>query len=193
MSDATYPPFATVEQYEEMTGQTPAPANTEMLLDSASAMIRRYCGWHIAPVVDEILTVDGVGGHSQPLPTMHLLAVNQVTEKTGTGSVLITAGDLTEWSTNGYIRKRSGCWTTWLRGVDADISHGYPLEDVGDLTQLALSMVARQLSNPYGYSQQAVGSVSVGLPATGSGNTSGISLFDDQLASLDLYRLNARP
>jgi hypothetical protein len=190
---STYPPFATVAQYEAMTGQTPAPPNTEDMLAAASAAIRRYCGWHIAPVVDEVLTVDGVGGRSQPLPTMRLLKVNQITEKTDYSSTVITTGDQIEFSVNGYLRKRTGCWTNWLQGVAADIQHGHALLDVADLTQLVLNMTARSLSNPYGYNQQAVGGVSVGLAATSSGNPGGLALFDDQLAALNLYRLEARP
>jgi hypothetical protein len=191
------PSFATTEQYEQMIKGT-APENTQAVLDAASAQIRRYCGWHIAPIhVDEVMVLDGPGGPDLMLPTLNLIGVIEAVERvTWTAdATVIPATDL-DWSRIGTIRKQGrGHWTPRLRGLTVTATHGYEMTDVPDLTQLVLTSAARTLGNPYGVTQQAVGGVSISMPAgaTAAGGGGVIPLEGDQLLALDVYRLERRP
>jgi hypothetical protein len=188
---ATYPPFATAAQYAEWTG-APAPAGIDDLLDGASTAIRRYCGWHIAPVVIEDVVVDGTGQRLVILPTLRLLNLLEIEERVDSITVAVYAPTDVEWSRDGYLRKPSrGLWTRWLRGVTASIEHGFA--DYGDLATMVLTMVARGAASPYGLTSQTVGSVSVGVSTSSGGQAGGIALTDDQAQTLDGYRLFGRP
>jgi hypothetical protein len=81
-----------------------------------------------------------------------------------------------------------------LRGITASVDHGFDIADVADITQLVLTSVARNLANPYGLAQQAVGGVSVSLGPVGApGQGGGVIAFEGgQLLTLDLYSLEHR-
>ena len=79
--------------------------------------VRGYCGWHIAPAVTETVTMDGTGGPVQFIPTLHVIDLKSVTDD---GAQVVDP----EWSRSGMIRKH-GCWTRKLRGVVAEVEHGY--------------------------------------------------------------------
>lgn len=188
----TLPSFATVEQYEQATGRSPAPAGAQEQLDAASAAIRRYCGWHIAPSVTADWIVDGPGAALLVLPTLHLTDLSTVSETLG-GTTTVLDPATVEWSATGVVRKRnSGYWTSQFRGVRATGTHGYDLVEVLDLVHLTIAVVARAEANPYGFTSQAVGGVSVGMP-TGPGGSGGILVYPDQQATLDLYKLEPQP
>jgi hypothetical protein len=188
---ATYPSFATPDQYAEWTG-APAPDGIEDLLDAASSMIRRYCGWHVAPVVTEELVVDGRGGATVMLPTLRLLNLLALSEVTSSTVITVYPPTEVEWSRDGYLRKRGcGHWTDYLQGITAEVEHGFA--DYGDLTVMVLTMVARAKASPFGLTNQAVGSVSVGVSTTPGGQAGGLVLFDHQMLELDVYRIFGRP
>lgn len=176
------PPFATSEQLSALTGLAASPASDQTLM-AVSTEIRRYCGWHIAPVLTTDMTLDGCGGVDQPLPTLRVVAVQSVTEA---GTDVPT--DTLEWSAAGFLRKSTG-WTTRLRGLYIVLQHGWDLADVADLTLLTCVLAGRVLAAPTGVSQMAVGSVSLSLasdPITGIGSP---ALSDSQRDIVDAYKL----
>lgn len=101
---------------------------------AATAAIRNYCGWHIAPVVTEVLTVNGSGSTSLVLPTLRIADITSVEED---GQVL--DADAYEWSADGWLRKH--CWTRRLRGVKVSLSHGYD-DCPGEIEALIKSLAA---------------------------------------------------
>lgn len=188
---ATYPSFATPEQYANLTG-TPVDPNVQGLLDAASSMIRRYCGWHIAPEVTEDVLADGTGGHIQALPTLHMTALVALAETSRSNTVRVWDPADVEWSISGHMRQHA-LWTDRMQGVSATITHGWSLDDCGDLAVLCATMTARAVASPFGEKAQTVGSVAVQLSTGPSGSAGGVALYSDQLAQLDAYRLNQRP
>lgn len=191
---AAYPSFATPDQYAELTGIDPPPAGIQDLLDASSAAIRRYCGWHISPVVTEELIVDGTGGSVISLPTLRLLDLTALTETWNWQTSYIWASDQIEWSRDGNLRKPGGAgWTTAFRGISATIKHGFETADCGDLTQLCITMSARAAASPFGVTTQAVGQVSIRMSSgSASSSAGGVSIYDDQAAALDAYRVFGR-
>lgn len=148
----------------------------------ACAAIRAYCGWHIAPVITEDVTVDGSGGGVQLLPTLRLLDVAAVTND---GQSVADP----QWSESGVIR---GVWTGRYRGVTATITHGYetcPAEvlavaksmAVAGATAAATPGVKRMTSGPYSveFSEGAMAGPGV--------------ITEAHAAILDRYKLPFRP
>lgn len=180
----TLPPFATAEQYEAMTGQTP-PDSIDDVLNGISTAIRRYAGWHIAPVLAMDLVLDGSGGLDQPLPSLHVESVDSIAEN---GVVGDTAN--LEWSESGILRKVSRSpWTKRFRGIALTISHGFDMAEVADLTLLTLTLSGRFLASPSGETAANVGAVSItygGLSSAGGGS---LGVTPIQRSVLDSYLL----
>lgn len=141
--------------YPRVVAAGVSTANIDPLLEAVSDDIRDYCGWHIAPTLTEVVTVDGSGAEVQPLPTLHLLDVVSVTES---GSAVDLAG--IEWSRDGYLKRPGGWWTSALRGVAAEIEHGYPATPPG-LVSLVCEVALRALVVPAGASRESSGGESV--------------------------------
>lgn len=154
---------------------------TERQLDAALAAARRYCGWHVTPVLtDQVITLDGTGITYLVLPTLALGAVSGVNED-GTE---IDVADL-QVSPRGLIRKKSGQpWTSSLGSVTVTATHGYA--SAPDFEAAILGAIARgafaadggaRVIGPFQYSEPAV---------------AGAALFtDSERAILDGYALEA--
>jgi hypothetical protein len=147
-----------------------------------SVAIRRYCGWHITPVRDETLTLDGPGGRELALPTMRILTDPTITQ-------LGTVVDATtyDWSELGEVELRYGCWSSRKRSIVAAFSHGY--EHAYDVERVALAIAARELSSPSGSTREQAGQVSVSYAITAPGVSGGLALLGPEYAVLDSYRI----
>lgn len=148
----------------------------------ASARIRAYCRWHIFPNVNTVLTMDGPGQRFAMLPSLHVTAVNLVTEDT----VELLDTDY-EWSASGQLWKAAG-WTGHFRGLVVDFDHGY--DDVPEeIRDVCIAVAKRLPAQLVGATQETAGGVS---------RTYG-SLFDvdpflpAERMELDRYRIFNRP
>lgn len=134
-------------------------------LDAASGQVTDLCGWHIAPQQTDTVTVDGSGSPIQALPTLHLVDLVSVTEDGA-------AVDLTDaqWSAAGYMW-RSTPWTRKLRGVVAEIEHGFA-ETPPAAVAIVCAAAARGLTVVPGVARESSGGESVsyvpgeGVPLT---------------------------
>lgn len=104
-----------IETAETIIGA--APNFTDSQLDIAVEIVRRHCGWHIAPVRTETLTVDGNGSTELVLPTLRLTDL-------ATCTVDGVAVSDVEWSTNGTIERRSR-FPRKRRAVVVEVEHGH--------------------------------------------------------------------
>lgn len=99
---------------------------------AANAAVRAYCGWHVAPVITETVTLDGSGTNLMFLPTLRLVDLVSILND---GEAVSDPG----WSAAGIVR---GAWTDKFRGVVAEMEHGFeecPAEILAVLTELATS------------------------------------------------------
>lgn len=176
-------PFLRIDQFAAATGGQVAASDARLgpLLDAASAAVRRYCGWHISPVAEETLVLDGPGGDLLVLPTLRL---EMVTSLTVSGEAVDVAG--LEWSGNGEVRRRGG-WPDRFRSVVIGIRHGFA--DAPDVQQIVQQVVANAISSPMGATREQAGQVSVQWSTTAPGVSGGLSLLERDLAVLDRYRL----
>jgi hypothetical protein len=158
-------------------------------LDLALAVVRAYCGWHIAPSQEDTVTLDGAGTTIQALPSLHVTAVESV-EVDGEA---VDTGNFT-WSAAGFLRYGGECWPgRWsgvLRDVVVTFTHGYA-ELPAEIRAVVLSVAARSSTSPSGASTMQAGPYSVALGRNADGSSGGVTLTDLERAVLDRYRLPA--
>lgn len=179
-------PFVTAAQLAAYSPKTLSPTDARLddIVRGVSVAIRNYCGWHITPVRDEALTLDGPGGRTLFLPSKHVRSVTSITEL-GT----VVDSDLYDWSELGEVEMRGwrGCWSDRFRSISASFSHGYERAD--DVAQTALAIAARALSSPAGATREQAGQVSVSYAITAPGVSGGLALLASEYAVLDVHRI----
>lgn len=146
-------------------------------LNAATAAVRLYCGWHIAPVIVESVVLDGPGGDLLMLPTLRLVDLADV--KNDGASVVDP-----QWSRAGMVRHWS--WSSKFRSITATMTHGFdacPDDLVGVLTTMASAGLV-------GMQGQTVGPFSL-LASSGSAGSFVVSPAHKQV--LDKYRLPPLP
>jgi hypothetical protein len=181
------PPLVTAAEFSAWTrGKVPeADPRVGPLLAGASAGIRRWCGWHIAPVLEETLTGDGPGGSLLLLPTGRLL---EVLEGTNAGEVLDVAG--LDFSRYGMVELRAGgAWSSRLGTVSVRVRHGYDVADVPDVAQIVKQVTANALASPMGATREQAGTVSVAWATTAPGVAGGLSLLQRDLDVLAGFKI----
>ncbi len=155
-------------------GVTASQAN----LDATVEAIRAYCGWHVWPVADHTLVVDGEGGHILTLPTLRVVDVDTVTETTALDP------DTYEWSASGDVKRIDGCWTTKWRGIEVELTHGYE--------QCPFTALVAQVAGEIADAADIGGMTKVGPFEWGGGSAgSAAQAILAYRGTLDLYRLPA--
>lgn len=158
----------------------------QALIDQATAEVRRYCGWHIAPALTEPVTVDGSGGLFLSLPSLHVTNVTAVTE-----DGLLRDPSTYEWSEQGQLWAAYP-WSGHFRGVTVDMTHGF--SDVPeDVRAIVMAVASRAQLSPDGVVRRQVGAVSESYSQTGFNVAGGVSLMPHEKADLDSYRIRPRP
>lgn len=183
MADISYPDLLTAAEFSVGTGGKIAPTDSRVpkLLAGAHAAVRRYCRWHIAPVVDETMVLDYDGSGLIVFPTLRLVDVLSLTVH---GEVL-DVSEL-EFSHNGDVRVRSH--RAGFRAVTATIRHGF--ESAPDVAQVVQQVVANAITSPLGATREQAGQVAITWAQTAPNVSGGISLLERDIATLDQYRLS---
>lgn len=146
------------------------------------ALIRAYCEWHIAPSREETLTLDGTSTNVLMLPSLHVTAVDTVTND---GTEL--DADTYDWSEAGMIQRRYGArFSCRFRGVEVALTHGYA-DWPTELETIIDDLEGRDLSGSY----VQVGQVRVATDSNGA--PLGSAFTDAQRSILDRYKLPPRP
>lgn len=148
---------------------------TQVYVDGVSAAIRSYCGWHVAPVLEQTLVVDGSGGSVLNLPTLRLVSVVEVKVQ---GAAIAEP----EWSHDGTMR---GSWPDVYRAVEAKVTHGF--DDAHDVMAVAMDAMARAANQELGGGEETIGPFSFGA------SQGAVSFYAHELAVLDRYRLPNMP
>jgi hypothetical protein len=185
-STPTYPALLSAEEFAEGTNGSYSSADPRVqpLLDGATTAIRRYCRWHVAPVVDETIVMDYDGSATIILPTLRLISV---------AGLKINGEELFDFevSHNGEILLARP-YLPRLSGVEISLRHGFDSAAVADVKQIIQQVVANAISSPLGATQEQAGQVSIHWSTTAPGVSGGISLLQRDLDTLNLYRLPGR-
>lgn len=149
-------------------------------LAAASLAIREHCGWHIAPVVDQ---VQYAGGRDTVfLPTRKLTEIVSVVND---GTVL-DAGALDFDEDTGQVFGPR--WSTRRRGLVIAYRHG--LDAVpATIKDLTLQVAARALGSPLGIVREQSLASSIVWATTAAGVAGGTVLMQHEQDALAPYRL----
>lgn len=138
----------TTSDVEQFTGGRLYADDPEVarMLQTALVVARREVGWHVSPVAELTLVLDGPDSRILFLPTRKLVTLTSVTEN-GVG---LSLADLT-WSSGGppgllerpaAIRKNGrGWWSGAYQSIEVVLTSGYTEDEAADWRQAVLSMV----------------------------------------------------
>lgn len=152
-------------------------------VDAAWEAIQSECGWHIAPLKTETITLDTNGSASLILPTLKVTNVSQV---------LLHGVDVTDqvsWSASGALRLGRGhrAWPRAFRSVEVTFTHGYE-----EIPRVLLSLVRRHAQDPDGAPKQLMAGGF--LVINSDDRTSGVVGFSDAAkAALSPYMRRGGP
>lgn len=151
---------------------------------AALLAIQAYCGWHVAPVKTETITLSTGGAALIQLPSLHVTKVEAIKEH---GSDIT---DMCDWAKEGLIRRRSGRFTKRLSGVEVTFTHGYTWDEVPDLISVYGALKERAALPSTPFRSQTAGIYSVTAATVGgvplAGNT---LLLEPEKEVLNRYRL----
>lgn len=148
----------------------------------AEALVRTYCGWHIAPSRTENVTLSASNTSLLLLPSLHVTALSAVTED-GTS----VAVDDYEWSPAGVIT-RTSAWST--TPIVVSLTHGYasvPAEVAG----VVVAVAQRAVDNPSSRTRRQVGPFADSYSQVGD-ETPALVLLDAEKSALSHYKLPPR-
>ncbi|MFX0573106.1 hypothetical protein [Nocardia nepalensis] len=172
------PPLADETALTDYENGSPALA-----LAIANALVRDWCGWHIAPTLTETLILDGSGDRVQMVPTLRLLDLHSVTEND-------RPIDLTKvrWSQTGHLR-RMIAWTTRERGIRIQITHGWATPPPV-LVGVVLGIAKRAKDTPASAVRtRTAGPFSEQLTVSADGSIGGVALTGAERDLLANYRI----
>lgn len=180
------PPLVTAAEFAAWTNGKISAEDPRVLplLNGASSGIRRYCGWHIAPVLEETLTGDGPGGRILLLPTGRLSAVLSADN----AGIPVNLADV-DVSAAGMVELRGGNWSARFGSVSARVRHGFDLADVADVAQIVKQVTANALASPMGATREQAGTVSIAWATTAPGVSGGLSILERDFAILNALKI----
>lgn len=175
------PAILTIEEFNTLTANRWASDPlAEQAVTAASAAIRNYCGWHVAPALKCTATVPG-GGRMLHLPFMGVTSVAVSVEGVEIPS---TAYD---WLREGIVRRIDGLWWPCRWGsVSVTATAGYEADAI--LKQVVVQLAGNAIAAPLGVKEEHAGQVGISYNTT-NGIAGGISLTARDMACLDIYRV----
>lgn len=122
----------------------------EAVTNAAAQSVRTECGWHIAPSTKQTIAVRTGGADAILLPSLHVTAVNSVTDRNGTP---VDGWDV--WS-NGILERPGG----FPDAVQITFTHGFetcPKDLLGIIAERAASQASGRIKS------EAAGGVSISM------------------------------
>jgi hypothetical protein len=187
MADDELPTLVTPEEFRLLTGSDVEDDRAGELLAQASGLVRTWCGWHLAARLTQAVVVDGSGAETVALPTLHLVDLLAVTEN-GVPVEL----ELVEWSTAGFLIRRSRRWTSRLRGVRAEILHGLARTPT-EVRAVVIAIVARAVAHPAGTGVASERTGPFQITWSQTAQDGGLVLLDFEERVLDRYTIPDKP
>ena len=181
--DGTLPPLITTEQFNALTGSAWAgDARIEPAIKAASAALRNWAGWHVAPSAACRAVLDTDGTRSLWLPTCNLTEVTSVTVR----GVEVTDY---EWSRLGHVVPAQRV-APGLRNATVEYAAGASAPD--DLQAIVAGMAARTLAlspRSYGVVSESAGGVSITRAQGAAYSLVAVTLTDGERDALMPYKV----
>lgn len=161
---------------------TLAPTEADRLMQ-AEALVRNFCGWHIAPERTETVTLRGNRGTALMLPSLLVTAISSVAD----GETDLTVEDDYTWSPAGVLT-RGGYWSTDV--VTVEMTHGYE-DPPAEVTAVVQAVAQRAVNNPSSLVRTQDGPFADTFSQTGFNQSLPIALLDAEKDVLRRYRIPA--
>lgn len=175
----TLPSLISVAQFKSLCpGMSSTDTEIQAALDSVSAAVRDWCGWHVAPSLECTFTGEGEG-RLLVLPAMGMTAVSSL-------EIAGVSVDSFEWTAAGMVRLTSGVFPDSWRSVECVYTAGFTAGAIG---QVVAQIASNALAAAPGVANERAGNVSITYNQTGAGITGGVSLLPRDLAILAPYKL----
>ncbi len=125
--------------YEEALTQDP-----QSVLDAVLAAARRFCGWHVSPVLTDTVRLNGTGGRRLFVKTKRLLTLDSVSED---GEPLEVGVDVVaDPETPGMLFRPNSFWKPGTSNIEVTFTHGYVPEEAADWRLAVMRMTRQRLS-----------------------------------------------
>lgn len=177
------PTIIDADTFDEITGgRYSSDTRVQTAIDAATAAIRAYCGWHVAPVLACEYVADGERGDIW-LPCVGLRSVEAV-EFDG------VAQTVKGYNRLGRVRTDRPQPCGGLGNVRVTYSAGYDVAATPDLaTIIAQRVVAHVALGSYGIASESAGGVSVSYSGQALEDAGGYYMPDSVRDALAPYRL----
>lgn len=181
----------TIDEFNAMTGgRYTGDQRIQPLLNAATAAVRNYCGWHVAPSeacivsarAHDLRMIYSGSDVIIQLPARFVSAVSKVT----VGGVEVTDYSL---ETNGLLRLYDCCVPSRKTVITVSYTAGLPDELAGAVMELIGHRVTHGLAQSYGVQSEAAGGVSITYSANWINSARATALPDDNREVLTPYRL----
>lgn len=153
-------------------------------LDQAAALVRSYCGWHIAKSQSGTTTFTVSPVSKLFLPSLYVTAISTV--KVGDDALDSGAYRFTE---NGVVSRVGG---RWFGTIEVDFTHGYT-DPPPDVTAVVQAVAQRAVGNPGSIIRKQAGPFSETQSQVGFNQAIPIALLSAEKSILDHYRIPSRP
>lgn len=184
-------PILTVEDFNVMTGgRYTGDQRIQPLLNAATAAVRDYCGWHVAPSkacsvsarAHDLRMIYSGSDVIIQLPARFVSAVSKV---------MVGGVEVTDYSieTNGLLRIYDCCVPSRKTVIAVEYTAGLPAELAGAVMELIGHRVTHGLAQSYGVQSEAAGGVSITYSANWINSARATALPDDNREVLTPYRL----
>lgn len=194
--------FLTADEFNAFTGgKFTGDTRINPNIGSATASIRNYCGWHIAPALTCGM-VYRVADLRDAFVGPDLLIQIPATFVSGINKIILNAvmdsetGNYTgdeyeefELEHNGLLRVYDVSNVDRKSRIFVKYTAGFGLDNIPAIKELTANRVTHAVTSSYGVMSEAAGGVSVTYSASWAGNTRSTSLPDDSREVLEPYRL----
>lgn len=156
------PPLLSVDDFAALTGRD-ADASTESAIEAASAAIRNFCGWHVAPVLQCSADLTAEGRLTR-IPARLVVSVSAVLD----GTEELAAGQY-EARSDGLLRRT--CYKKWSsawQSIHVEYAAGYELTACADLVDMVARIADGVASIPMGVASETAGNVSISYSSAAS-------------------------
>jgi len=125
--------IAELERFLQIDIPVAKVASAQRAIGEATAAIQNYCHQQLELVVDEVITLDSIGGTRLFLPELPIVAVSEVVED---DEPLTVDDDYKLSPSAGILHRVDAHWASGVQIIEVTYTHGYRLSDdyvVGEL------------------------------------------------------------
>ena len=151
------PPLVGSDEFDAATGyKWDCNEGAASAIAAASAVIRNYCGWHVAPVLECTASLTA-NGRMVAIPALMVVSIESVSD----GGQELSEGQY-EARADGLLRRT--CFRSWTRrweGVEVAYEAGFDADAVPDVAQACINLAEAALAAPAGVASESAGGVSI--------------------------------